>query len=201
MTRVAALIVVTLLAGVAPASAQLYRWTDGDGVPHYTNSLESVPPAHRLSARELAAPSARGGSPDQPDDAAVIAFTAGAPIVVTAYLNGVPLRLLVDTGASRTVIAPAALARAGFPSEGGRPIRIVGVTGTAGAREVTVPLLEVAHGRVGPLTVVAHAVATNESRATVSGDATLDGLLGRDVLQFFTLAVDAAAGQAVLKLR
>jgi predicted aspartyl protease len=200
--RLAALIVVTLLASAAPASAQLYRWTDGDGVPHYTNSLESVPAAHRLSARELAAPSVRGESADQPDDAAVIAFSVGAPIIVTAHLNGVPLRLLVDTGAARTLIAPAALARAGFPSDGGRPIRIVGVTGTAGAREVTVPLLEVADARIGPLTVVAHAVATIESRgAALSGGATLDGLLGRDVLQFFTLAVDAAAGQAVLRPR
>ena len=62
MTRLAALIVATLLASAAPASAQLYWWTDGDGVPHYTNSLESVPPAYRLGARELAAPSARGGA-------------------------------------------------------------------------------------------------------------------------------------------
>jgi hypothetical protein len=166
------------------------------------DSLESVPPAHRLSARELAAPSAGGDPADQPDDTTVIAFTVGAPIVVTAYLNGVPLRLLVDTGATRTLIAPAALARAGFPSDGGRPIRIIGVTGTASAREVTVTLLEVGHARVGPLTVVAHAVATTDSRAAgASGDATLDGLLGRDVLQFFTLAVDAAAGQAVLRPR
>ena len=196
------LLVLVILVTAAPASAQLYQWTDGDGIPHYTNSLESVPAAYRQSVRELSAPSARAGEAAPPSDATVISAADGAPIVVTAYLNGVPLRLLVDTGAARTLIGPAALARAGFPSDDGRPIRIIGVTGTASAREVMVPLLEIAQARVGPLAVVAHAIATREGRGSgVSGDAPLDGLLGRDVLQFFTLAVDAAAGQAVLRPR
>ena len=198
------LVIVVLLLLAAPASAELYRWTDGDGIAHYTNSPDSVPAAYRTTVVELVAPSPRPGEAATPDASTAIVFASGAPIIALAHLNGVPLRLLVDTGASRTLISPAALTRAGYPPGGGRVIRIAGVTGTALAREVTVPALEVSNARVGPITVLAYAVGPGEgpaaSAASVPADA-VDGLLGRDVLQFFTLAVDTAAGQAVLKPR
>ena len=61
----------------------------------------------------------------------------------------------------------------------------------ATAREVIVQRLDLAGVQVGPLAVIAHDVG-------VGG---VDGLLGRDVLDRFTLTVDSASGQAILAPR
>ncbi|MEK7386516.1 MAG: retropepsin-like aspartic protease [candidate division NC10 bacterium] len=187
-----------MLAGclaAAPAAAQLYQWTDADGTVHYTADLTSIPPAYRDVARELSHPQARPASPAAAPESASITFNPRAPITVGVRLNGVPLTLIVDTGAERTVISPAAIERAGFGGQAGRPIRIVGVTGTATATLVTVPLLDVAGARIGPLAVIVHALPADGRAEPV------DGLLGRDVLDAFTLTVDTASGRATLTLR
>jgi predicted aspartyl protease len=100
----------------------------------------------------------------------------------------VPLRLLVDTGAERTLITPAALARAGVDVAGGTAVQIRGVTGDASATLVPVPRLDLAGAQIGPLSVIAHAL----------GNEAVDGLLGRDVLDGFTITVDAASQRATL---
>jgi hypothetical protein len=178
---------VTLVA--APAFAQLYRWTDANGTLHYTTDLAVIPPAYRDSARDIGAPTPGPVLVTPPPAAAGISIPyAGGPLIVDAWLNGVPLRLLLDTGADRTLIAPAAMARAGFSFGDGPAVRIHGVTGDAVAPLVSVPRLDLAGTRVGPLAVVVHAV-------TAPG---VDGQLGRDVLDAFTLTVDAASQRAIL---
>jgi len=125
-----------------------------------------------------------------PAPVAVVPFAAGAPVIIDAYLNGVALRLLIDTGADRTVISPAALVRAGVDAARGAPVRITGVTGSSSASLVAVQRLDVAGAQVGPLAVIAHAVP---------GD--FDGLLGRDVLDAFTVTFHAAENRATLTPR
>lgn len=182
------------LLGGGPSEATLYRWVDAEGVVRYTNVLERIPPAFQAAAERVATPRPRAAPEDAPAGAAgdpTVVPWSGGPIRAAAALNGVPLVLLVDTGADRTVIAPAALLRAGVDPTAGRPVELQGVTGAAPAREVRVLRLDVAGASVGPLTVVAHDVE-------VPG---VDGLLGRDVLELFTLTVDPAAGRAVLAPR
>jgi predicted aspartyl protease len=180
---------VLTLAPATPASAELYRWTDGDGVVHYTTDLASIPEAYRADASALEHPKARGAPPSEPEARGlVVPFAAGGPIIVPGLLNGVTLSLLVDTGADRTLLSPSALARAGFGGQDGSPIQILGVTGSGAATLVTVPRLDIAGARLGPLRVVVHP-------APADG---VDGLLGRDVLDAFTLTVDAASGRATL---
>ncbi|PYN31515.1 MAG: hypothetical protein DME01_24050 [Candidatus Rokuibacteriota bacterium] len=129
--------------------------------------------------------------------------TPGAPITVEARLNGVSLTLIVDTGADRTVISPEAIERAGLGNQAGRPVQVVGVTGTSTATLITVPLLDVAGARIGPIVVVAHALPQTfrGSGAGGPGGNAIDGLLGRDVLDVFTLSVDTASGRATLTPR
>jgi hypothetical protein len=184
----------------APASAELYRWVDPEGVVHYTADLESIPPAARDAAQLIPHPRANpspplAGPPLPGSEPTQVPITQGAPITVSAGLNGVTLTLIVDTGAERTVISPAALERAGFGGEPGRPVQIVGATGEAPASLVTVPLLDVAGARIGPLAVIVHALPT-DGRSVAA-----DGLLGRDVLDAFTLTVDPVAGRATLTPR
>ena len=197
-----ALALVVALAG--PAAAQLYTWTDENGVVHYTADAWSMPAQFRpehLPALPPPAPAPSGdpwaawGRPPAPAPVlgSVVEFVPGDPIVVSARLNGVPVALLLDTGADRTLISPAAVARAGYASliTGDDSIRIVGVTGVALASQVTVPLLDVAGTRLGPLSLIVHD----------AGLGTLDGLLGRDILDAFTVTIDSAAGRATLTPR
>jgi Aspartyl protease/Domain of unknown function (DUF4124) len=179
--------IVTLVA--SPASAQLYRWTDAAGTTHYTTDLATIPPPYRDGAQDIGAPTP--GPVLAPPPAApvgVVVPYSGGPVVIDASLNGVPLRLVLDTGADRTLISPAAMARAGVDVSRGRVVDIQGVTGAAVAILVTVPRLDLAGTRVGPVAVVVH---------TLPGQS-VDGLLGRDVLDAFTLTVDAASQRAIL---
>ena len=192
-----------VLAGcllATPATAQLYRWTDAEGTVYYTADLSAIPLAFRDGATLLSAPQARPAPALDTNAPVSLRVTPGAPITVEARLNGIPLTLIVDTGADRTVISPAAVERAGFAGQAGQSIQVVGVTGTATATLVTLPLLDVAGARIGPLPVIVYTLP-----ATLPGGegaaAPIDGLLGRDVLDAFTLSIDTASGRATLTLR
>ena len=199
-TRRAGLALI-VLAGccclAAPAAGELYKWTDAQGTVHYTGDLASIPPAFRDSATLLKAPQPRPIPPPAANAPVALKTAPGAPITVEARLNGVPLTLIVDTGADRTVISPEAIERAGLGGGPGRPVQVIGVTGTSMAMLVTVPLLDVAGARIGPIVVVAHALPTSFR----GGQEVVDGLLGRDVLDVFTLSVDTASGRATLTPR
>lgn len=194
---------LVLLVTATPAVAQLYTWTDEHGVVHYTADPFSIPLQHRPAGLPAAAPAPRApggweGWGVTPTTVAptglTVQFTPGEPIVVNAHLNGVPVLLLLDTGADRTLLSPAAVERAGYgPTvvSGATSVRILGVTGSAMASVVTVPLLDVAGARLGPLSLLVH-------DAGLGG---LDGLLGRDVLDAFTVTIDTAAGRATLTPR
>lgn len=117
----------------------------------------------------------------------VIPFTPGRPIYVEVGVNGrTRARLVLDTGADSTVIAPSVLRAAGLSFTGHSTIR--GVTGQATVEVYEVASLEVGNSRVGPLKVLAHGAA----------DPTADGLLGRDFLDRFTVTIDNAAGRVTL---
>jgi hypothetical protein len=190
-----ALALLGTLAVAPGAAAELYRWTDESGVVHYTGDRLAIPARYRAAARPVPHPRPTAAPPaavaPAAPAAAVPAVGSGAPIAVPVRVNGVTLSLVLDTGADRTVITPAALARAGLTDLAGSPLQIVGVTGSAPATLVTVPVLEVAGARLGPLPVVVHQTPI----------AAMDGLLGRDVLDAFTVTIDAGAGQAVLTPR
>jgi hypothetical protein len=208
---------LVVLGFASPAAAQLYTWTDDNGTTYYTADPWAVPPQYRpddipllppeppILQAEIPSvpapipaptPATTGGrsSANAGGSGTVVEFTPGDPIIVTARLNGVPVSLLLDTGADRTLLSPAAVARAGYSRmvvQGPSAVRILGVTGSAFASQVTVPLLDVAGTRIGPLSLIVHD----------AGLGPLDGLLGRDVLDAFTVMIDSAAGRATLTPR
>jgi hypothetical protein len=198
-TRRAGLALI-VLAGccclAAPAAGDLYRWTDAEGTVHYTADLASIPPTFRDTATPLNTPQARPIPPPTANEPVALKVSPGAPITVEARLNGVGLTLIVDTGADRTVISPEVIERAGLAGGAGRSVQVIGVTGTSTATLVTLPLLDVAGARIGPIVVVAHPLPS-----TFRGSDAVDGLLGRDVLDAFTLSVDTASGRATLTPR
>jgi predicted aspartyl protease len=186
---VAALLGLVLLCP-APAAPQVYQWTDAAGVVHYTTNPDSIPAQHLDEVRIIDA-WRPPGEPTPSRSGSTIPVRGGGPIMVTAYLNGVPLTLMLDTGADRTMLAPGALARAGVDQGSGRRVRIIGVTGESEGREVTLARLDIAGAQLGPVAVVVHQVPAPE----------VDGLLGRDLLDAFTVTVDPVDGRAILTPR
>ena len=195
MIRIAGVLALLATAVLTTAAAaDLYQWTDATGVRHYTSDLETIPEAYREGARDMGSPRARevpATESGRGADTGLMRFTSGAPVVASVLINGVAMRLMIDTGADRTVISPAAAARTGLAVDGGRSLRVVGVAGSATASEMMVAQMDVAGTRVGPLRVIVLDTPADS----------LDGLLGRDVLDFFTLTVDSRAGRATLTPR
>ena len=192
------LIWAVLTPGVVRAQApdiQVYQWVDEQGTIHYSTGLESVPERYRSEARPLlVAPREPAPGPPTPSRAAaptvaVVRFAPGSPILVTAMVNGAgSVVLVLDTGADRTVISPAALARLGIATPGTFRAEIRGVTGATRADLVWVASLAVGGAVAGPMPVVAH-----DPRL-----AHADGLLGRDFLGLYTVTIDTLAGVVTL---
>lgn len=200
--RVAVLALALALAGTlaaVPAAAQMYRYTDERGQPHYVDNVEKVPPRYRAGAAPVGlrntpvsaspaptagttAPSASGGT--------TIQFRPGERILVEAVVNGATdAVLLLDTGADRTLIAPHVLEAAGVSLDTGTTAgRMQGVTGSAEVRGVRIASLEVGEARYGPLLVISHDME----------QAGVDGLLGRDFLEQFKVTIDSAGGVVTL---
>jgi clan AA aspartic protease (TIGR02281 family) len=198
--RTTILLVLGVLAGVtAPslAEAQIYRYTDERGTNHYVDGLAAVPDRYRATAQPLTlrnapvTPSAELAVRSPETGETTISFTPGQRILTDARINdSASVRLLVDTGADRTVISPRALVAAGISlTRGSVAQQIQGATGTADARRVVVESIAVGRARVGRMVVFAHDI--NQTG--------FDGLLGRDFLEQFTVNIDPARGVVTLR--
>jgi Aspartyl protease/Domain of unknown function (DUF4124) len=185
------LILILVLIPVL-ALAEIYYWVDQQGVRYYTTRFESIPEPYRSNALRLPTltspptPPAPQSGP-LPNRLAVIPFTSGSPVLVSAKINGAgPATLILDTGSDRTLIAPSVLSRLGISTENPYRAVIKGVTGTSDADAVWVNSLEVGEAKVGPLLIIAHDAGFHGA----------DGLLGRDFLDNFKVTIDSK-GQVV----
>jgi predicted aspartyl protease len=120
----------------------------------------------------------------------VIPFTPGQAIYVDAHINGQTwARLVLDTGADSTILAPRVLEAAGVHGGGRRGTTTLrGVTGQATVEVYDLASLRVGQARVGPLRILAY--DRNDPRS--------DGLLGRDFLEHFTVTINNATGRVTL---
>jgi hypothetical protein len=197
---IVALSLSALLAAWPPAArAEIYRYVDEQGHSYYVDGLENIPARFRRAAtpigmRNLPAPAAdatpAGGATAKPAGTSVIKYTPGQRILVDVKINGsYTTRLLLDTGADRTMISPRTLQAAGVAIT--RPIatgQITGATGTDKIDYVVVDSLEVGDVRVGRMPVGSYELAGDSG----------EGLLGRDFLDQFKVTMDAAAGEVHL---
>jgi hypothetical protein len=104
-------------------------------------------------------------------------------LLVTASIEGVPGLFVLDTGAAKSVIKPAVAARAGLTvRRDGLPLRLV----VADGRTIAVPLAR-ATVRVGEAAVADLDLGVYD---VVPEAPEIDGLLGEDVLGYFTLRID-----------
>jgi len=112
---------------------------------------------------------------------------------VTAVINGQPVRLLVDTGAERTVLTQAAVARLGLPHDARRQTRSLGIGGSSSNWDVDISGIVLGQTRFP----VDHVVVGNFTIDHIDGPRT-DGLLGADILLAFDMDIDSAAHRLTL---
>ena len=176
-----------------PVAAQVYRYADGQGTTHYVDGYEQIPAPYRGSAVSVGLTGTPVTERQPVDSVAVsapgtttITYTPGRKIIVDAKINGdTSTRLLLDTGADRTLISPRVLVSAGASlTRGTIAGRLQGVASTTEVQAVEIESLAVGEARVGPMYVVSHDLEQ-------SG---IDGLLGRDFLDQFKVTIDAAGG-------
>lgn len=187
---------IASLGTSASAQSAIYRWVDASGEVHFTQGLDSVPQAYRPRAVLIGhdKPSEPTALPSTSPlrRSGQISFTPGQPIMVTARINdGGSAKLMLDTGAARTVINPAVLSALGVSYKNVIRAALKGVTGGPELVEaVTLDSIEVDGARHGPLLVISHDTGFGPQRG--------DGLLGRDYLDNFTITIDNAAGLVTL---
>jgi Aspartyl protease/Domain of unknown function (DUF4124) len=198
MRRTAWLLVALFLVlrWPAPADAQIYRWVDDNGVPHFTDGIDSVPDRYRSKAVPLGmknappAPAAPGAPGAKASGETAIQFIPGQRIMVDARINGnAEARLMLDTGADRTLISPRALQAAGVRLTG--PSTTAEVTGAMGSGQmqfIVIDSLEVGEARVGRMPVGSGILPPDVG----------DGLLGRDFLDQFNVNIDSGKGVVTL---
>ncbi len=198
MRRTAWLLVALFLVlrWPAPADAQIYRWVDDNGVPHFTDGIDSVPDRYRSKAVPLGmknappAPATPGAPGAKASGETAIQFIPGQRIMVDARINGnAEARLMLDTGADRTLISPRALQAAGVRLTG--PSTTAEVTGAMGSGQmqfIVIDSLEVGEARVGRMPVGSGILPPDVG----------DGLLGRDFLDQFNVNIDSGKGVVTL---
>jgi hypothetical protein len=188
-----ALILISILVPGA-AWTEIYYWVDDQGTQYYTTSPENIPEPFRSRAQPLSLPTSPPAppelpSPPSPKGVIKIPFHPGSPVLVSAKINDAgPLRLILDTGADRTLIRVSALRKLGIANENTTRVLLRGVTGESDVDAVWVNVVEVGETRVGPLLIIAH-------DADLKG---ADGLLGRDFLAHFNVTIDSKEGVVTL---
>ena len=199
MRWTALLLVTVLLVGWRPVSvgAQIYRWVDDNGVPHFADGIDSVPDKYRsravpLGLKNAPAPPATASSVEgaKASGQTTIRFIPGQRIMVDARINGsADVRLMLDTGADRTLVSPRALQIAGVRLAGpSTTAEVMGATGSAQMQFVVIESLEVGEAKVGRMPVGSGILPPDVG----------DGLLGRDFLDQFNVNIDSGKGVVTL---
>jgi predicted aspartyl protease len=129
----------------------------------------------------------------RPVGSTTVAILNSTPLV-TVFANGVPLVLVLDTGAQRTVLTPAAAKRIGAKTprvEFQRGLR--GISGGLPTREVELHSFAVGHAAIPWHRVTVAAIVTPPVFSTA-----LDGVLGADVFSSFDIDLDLPRHRMVL---
>ena len=112
---------------------------------------------------------------------------------VTAVIAGQPVRLLVDTGAERTVLTQDTVARLGLAHDLHHMTRSFGIGGSSASWDADISGIVLGQTRFP----VDHVAVGNFTIDHIQGPRT-DGLLGADILLAFDMDIDAAEHRLTL---
>jgi len=209
--KTAILVLILTLAHAGQSRAMTYKWIDENGAANYTDDLASIPPQRRPSAVRLSEPALRpemrddaresGGessrpTPSQSREKGDVLYVAplkarGFSYSVDAQVNkSARLNMLVDTGASFTIINVNAARKLGITNLDALPRMPVSTAGGV----TWIHLVELESVNVGG----AEALSIEGGISSQIGDG-LDGLLGMSFLGEFVYQLDGPGGQLSLK--
>lgn len=115
-------------------------------------------------------------------------------LIVPASVGGVPVSLLLDTGAETGLVTPAAARLLGFPADRGRQTLVEGTGGSGGV----IPHAMLAGLAIGGLALPALSVPVAPLPAVPRIVPPVVGLLGADVLSGFDVELDVPRGRLAL---
>ena len=184
---------VLLVSVSRPQAADFFRWVDQNGVVHFTDNVHNIPEARRSTAvrikgQEPARPPAPSKvSPAMAAKASIPFEKHGQVVVVEVMLNkSVPVRLVVDTGATYTMISAATAKELSIdPHRAPRTMPFQTANGVIQAPLTNLESVIVGGMEVKNLTAAIHDAVPSAQVA---------GLLGLNFLSNFRLDIDTENG-------
>lgn len=186
--RIELLVLLLLLNPTVSRGAEYYRWIDDQGNVHFTDNQHNIPDKFRQRTDRYQAPENKTPPPPPPKTKASIPFEKqGSVVIVDATLNRkTTTRLVVDTGASYTMISSATAKELNI--DAGRVQRTAPfqtANGTIQAPLVSLDSITVGGIEIRNLTAAIHDIQT---------DSRVSGLLGLDFLANFRMDIDTQKG-------
>jgi clan AA aspartic protease (TIGR02281 family) len=185
-------ILLLVLVSVSYA-ADFFRWIDQNGVVHFTDSIHNIPEARRATAVRIKAQEPpRPAAPSKASPATVAKASVpfekrGQVVVVEVVLNNsVPARLVVDTGATYTMISAATAKELSIdPQRAPRTMPFQTANGVIQAPLTNLESVIVGGMEIKNLTAAIHDAVPSAQVA---------GLLGLNFLSNFRLDIDTEKG-------
>lgn len=181
----AVLLILVAVSLPSPVTAELFQYTDKDGVVVIVDDESKVPPKYRKKARVSDSSASSGG--ERHTGVTVKSNRVIVPVTFSLRNNQVTAQMLLDTGASVTVISPSLAGRLGIrPEHTAR-----GMGRIADGSFVESMHTRVDYIRVGPkVKQNAEVVVINQVGPAMG----FDGLLGMNFLGDFRYHINMGGG-------
>jgi clan AA aspartic protease (TIGR02281 family) len=194
---------ISALLGLLSAAAHgtIYKWTDQDGKVHFTDNVWAIPPEYRQQAQERRGGTAPTQRPELPPTALppaddpiskhyIIPFRrAGSMMLVDVVVDQfLKSRLLVDTGATFTVISTAMARQLALNLDNAALIPLQSASGVFLAPLTKVKSIAVGDAIAQDVEVVVHDI----------GQGTTGGLLGMSFLDNFQVTINTTVERMTL---
>ncbi|MGH7825963.1 MAG: TIGR02281 family clan AA aspartic protease [Candidatus Binatia bacterium] len=190
LPKILRLCLLLALTGQSHAG-DFYRWVDQNGVVHFTDNLHNIPEKQRQTATRIqnreSPRDPEPAKPPAPSKASIPIQKNGAIVIVDAKLNGkTSAKLIVDTGASYTMISTAMAKELGIDLDGSR--RTVPFHTANGI--IQAPLADLESITVGGMEVKNLTAAIHDALPNTK----VAGLLGLNFLSNFRMDIDTEKG-------
>ena len=163
----------------------MYKWTDRWGSIHFTDDVRSIPKG--ATVKKLGSGGGHVSTVANPHQnlkqlkVEVPYSMIGNSMIIKTSVNGVPMRMILDTGASLVMIPPAVAKRAGIQTEKVKQTKLITANGKTSAPQVFIDELKT--GSVSERSVKALV-------KTILKEAPDLGLLGMSYLERFKFHID-----------